>query len=115
MCPAVESAQAGDCPNCGMALERAIVATPAQQFTCPMHPEILQDEPGDCPICGMALEPVQVTEIEEDNSELIDMTRRFWVSLCFTVPFDPGSNCSWPVRSCCGARGHSSSVAGDHS
>jgi Cu+-exporting ATPase len=86
MCPAVESTEAGACPHCGMALERAIVATPVRQFTCPMHPEILQDEPGDCPICGMALEPVLVTEVEEDNSELIDMTRRFWVSLGFTLP-----------------------------
>jgi Cu+-exporting ATPase len=51
-----------------------------------MHPEIVRDEPGDCPICGMALEPVVVTEDEEDSSELDDMTRRFWVSLVFTVP-----------------------------
>jgi len=86
MCPEVESAQAGACPSCGMALERAIGVASAQQYTCPMHPEILQDEPGDCPICGMALEPVLVTEVEEDNSELIDMTRRFCVSLGFTVP-----------------------------
>ena len=76
----------GDCPICGMALERLVAATPSQQYTCPMHPEIIQDEPGDCPVCGMALEPVVVTEDEEDNSELIDMTRRFWVSLVFTVP-----------------------------
>ena len=76
----------GDCPSCGMALERLVAATPSRQYTCPMHPEIIQDEPGDCPVCGMALEPVVVTEDEEDNSELIDMTRRFWVSLVFTVP-----------------------------
>jgi len=86
MCPEVESAEAGACPSCGMALERAIGVASAPQYTCPMHPEILQDEPGDCPICGMALEPVLVTDVEEDNSELIDMTRRFWVSLCFAVP-----------------------------
>ena len=86
MHPEVESDQAGDCPSCGMALERLVAATPSQQYTCPMHPEIIQDEPGDCPVCGMALEPVVVTEDEEDNSELIDMTRRFWVSLVFTVP-----------------------------
>ena len=86
MHPEVESEQAGNCPNCGMALECLIVAAPVRQFTCPMHPEILQDGPGDCPICGMALEPVVVTEDEEDNSELIDMIRRFWVSLGFTVP-----------------------------
>jgi len=86
MHPEVESDYAGDCPKCGMALEKVIVAAPAQQFTCPMHPEILQDEPGNCPICGMTLEPVLVTDDEEDNHELIDMTRRFWVSVIFTVP-----------------------------
>ncbi len=86
MHPEIESDQAGDCPKCGMALERVIVAAPAQQYTCPMHPEITQNSPGDCPICGMALEPVLVTESEEENHELIDMTRRFWASLMFTVP-----------------------------
>jgi Cu+-exporting ATPase len=40
------------------------------KYTCPMHPEIVQDGPGDCPICGMALEPVTVTLDEEDDSEL---------------------------------------------
>ncbi len=86
MHPEVESDHAGDCPSCGMGLERVLLATPARQYTCPMHPEIIRDEPGDCPICGMALEPVVVTEDEEDSSELDDMTRRFWVSLVFTVP-----------------------------
>ena len=86
MHPEVESDRPGDCPSCGMALERVIVAAPARQYTCPMHPEIIRDEPGDCPVCGMALEPVVVTEDEDENSELIDMTRRFWVSLLFTIP-----------------------------
>jgi multidrug efflux pump subunit AcrA (membrane-fusion protein) len=27
-------------------------------YTCPMHPEIIQDMPGSCPICGMSLVPV---------------------------------------------------------
>lgn len=86
MHPEVEADHAGDCPKCGMALERAIVAAPARQYTCPMHPEIIRDKPGECPICGMALEPMIVTEDEEDSGELIDMSRRFWVSLVFTVP-----------------------------
>jgi len=86
MHPEIMQDEPGDCPSCGMALERVIVATPSRQYTCPMHPEIIRDEPGDCPVCGMALESVVVTEDEEDNSELIDMTRRFWVSLVFTVP-----------------------------
>ncbi len=27
-----------------------------QRYSCPMHPEILQDQPGNCPKCGMTLE-----------------------------------------------------------
>ena len=55
------------------------------EWTCPMHPEIVRDAPGSCPICGMALEP-RTVEMEEDNPELRDMSRRFWVSLVLTVP-----------------------------
>ncbi|MDA7673527.1 hypothetical protein N8615_03965, partial [Verrucomicrobiales bacterium] len=35
-------------------------AAPGSEYTCPMHPEIVDDEPGDCPKCGMALEPIGV-------------------------------------------------------
>ena len=74
-----------------------VIATPAPQkatpddskvieYTCPMHPEIVRDAPGSCPICGMALEPRTITAHEEDNPELLDMTRRFWVGLVLTVP-----------------------------
>jgi Cu+-exporting ATPase len=56
-------------------------------YTCPMHPEIRQVGPGSCPKCGMGLELLEVTATEEGPSpELVDMTRRFWVSLVFTVP-----------------------------
>src|SRR5712691_7012661 len=56
-------------------------------YTCPMHPEIEQDHPGNCPICGMALEPkTPVGGAEEDNAELSDMTRRFWIGLVLTIP-----------------------------
>jgi Cu+-exporting ATPase len=54
-------------------------------YICPMHPEVRQEGPGSCPKCGMALEPELVT-LEEDTSELKDMTRRFWVSVLFTLP-----------------------------
>ncbi len=54
-------------------------------YTCPMHPEVQQDHPGNCPKCGMALEPM-VTEGEEENHELIDMTRRFWLSALIAFP-----------------------------
>ena len=49
-------------------------------YTCPMHPEIIQDHPGNCPKCGMALEPMTAS-IEENNEELDDMSRRFWWSI----------------------------------
>ncbi|HET8798790.1 MAG TPA: copper-translocating P-type ATPase, partial [Thermoanaerobaculia bacterium] len=55
------------------------------EWTCPMHPEVVQDAPGSCPICGMALEPRTIA-IEEENPELRDMSRRFWVSTALTVP-----------------------------
>jgi Cu+-exporting ATPase len=59
--------------------------TSKTQYTCPMHPEIVRDESGDCPKCGMALEPIMV-EVEEENIELIDMTRRFWISVILAFP-----------------------------
>ena len=90
MCEGVESDEPGSCPKCGMALEKADSVSPPSGktlYTCPMHPEVKQDSPGSCPKCGMDLEPVQVkTETEEDNPELRDMKKRFYVSLIFTVP-----------------------------
>ncbi|WFP63185.1 heavy metal translocating P-type ATPase [Mesorhizobium sp. WSM4904] len=57
------------------------------QYTCPMHPEIIRDKPGSCPICGMALEPMGVpTGDEGPNPELVDFTRRFWISAVLSVP-----------------------------
>jgi len=56
------------------------------EYTCPMHPEIVQREPGSCPICGMALEPRLITREAQANPELADMTRRFWVGLALALP-----------------------------
>ncbi|MGO4639305.1 copper-translocating P-type ATPase [Mesorhizobium loti] len=57
------------------------------QYTCPMHPEIVRDKPGSCPICGMALEPMGVPSGDEGpNPELVDFTRRFWVSAVLSIP-----------------------------
>ncbi len=83
----VHKAGPGSCPKCGMALEPATLAAPATrtEYTCPMHPQIVRSEPGNCPICGMALEPREVTA-EEVNPELVDMTRRFWISVGLAVP-----------------------------
>jgi len=61
-------------------------AKPDQKYTCPMHPEIIRDGPGSCPICGMALEPLTVSLDEEENHELKDMTRRFWIAVALAIP-----------------------------
>ncbi len=56
-------------------------------YTCPMHPEVQQDQPGSCPKCGMSLEPMSVAAVaQEDDSELTDMSRRFWIGLILGVP-----------------------------
>ncbi len=54
-------------------------------YTCPMHPEVEQIGPGSCPKCGMALEPKDGVA-DEDKSELIDMTRRFWICATLSLP-----------------------------
>ncbi|NUQ17438.1 MAG: heavy metal translocating P-type ATPase [Sphingomonas sp.] len=74
--PAVSSPAMGALPE---AAEGAV-------WTCPMHPEIRRDRPGSCPICGMALEPLEPSLEEETNPELIDMSRRFWVSAALSIP-----------------------------
>jgi Cu+-exporting ATPase len=87
MCPEVRESKPGACPSCGMALEPDVpFATTRTEYTCPMHPEIVRAEPGACPICGMALEPRTVTAAAEENSELRDMTRRFWIGVALTAP-----------------------------
>ena len=64
-------------------LDRSGAPEPLPQgtlYTCPMHPEIVQEGPGHCPICGMALEPMGIPPEDTDNPELRDFTRRLWVA-----------------------------------
>jgi Cu+-exporting ATPase len=89
MDPEVQETKPGPCPKCGMTLEPEIPnpSSPNRtEYVCPMHPEIIRQEPGSCPICGMALEPGSVTLEEEANPELLDMTRRFWISAGLSAP-----------------------------
>ncbi|MFV2070865.1 MAG: HAD-IC family P-type ATPase, partial [Pirellulales bacterium] len=84
----VVSDQPGSCPKCGMALEPDVPSFETKTiYTCPMHPEVQQDHSGNCPQCGMALEPMSIGALaEEDDSELRDMTERFWVGLLLGFP-----------------------------
>lgn len=88
MHPEVRMDQPSSCPKCGMALEPVNLAPTRTktEYTCPMHPEIVRDAPGSCPICGMALEPRTVSLEDGENPELVEMTRRFWVSVGLSLP-----------------------------
>src|SRR6266508_497987 len=80
----IQQAGPGSCPKCGMTLVPLLPAKAATEYTCPMHPEVRSPKPGNCPKCGMTLVPVAGTK--EDDSELRNMTRRFWVSAVLTAP-----------------------------
>ncbi len=91
MCPGVASDSPGDCPKCGMALERNPAWRPAQRvvFICPMHPDVESDRAGFCPKCGMALEPKTVADEASDAAEsagVAALSRRFWLSLGLSAP-----------------------------
>jgi Cu+-exporting ATPase len=73
-------------PASAPAAAPATSTAPAVEYTCPMHPEIIRYAPGSCPICGMALEPRTGAAPGEENHELKDMTRRFWVSAALAIP-----------------------------
>ena len=87
MCPGIESDGPDICSKCGMALEPETFVPPETHtdYICPMHPDVMEEQPGLCSICGMSLEAHTVV-LEEDNPELDDMSRRFNISLFFTVP-----------------------------
>jgi P-type Cu+ transporter len=66
-------------------LKPKLAVPKAASYTCPMHPEVIRNQPGACPICGMALEPVTVS-LDDENPELKDISRRFWIAAALTVP-----------------------------
>ena len=77
----------GDCPVCGMDLieEQNLSATTSEQWTCPMHPEIVKDEAGSCPICGMDLIPMQPDSSAEEKT-YNKLLRKFKIAVVFTTP-----------------------------
>lgn len=78
--------KAGDCPVCGMDLVKAPDLNPSKTlYTCPMHPEIIQEEPGSCSICGMDLIPMTPTDTEE-NKAYQELLHKMKIAVTFTVP-----------------------------
>jgi len=78
--------KAGDCPVCGMDLVEEVSLTGgAEQFTCPMHPEIVRDEPGACPICGMDLVPMEA-DASAENKTYKKLLKKFKIAVIFTLP-----------------------------
>ena len=76
----------GNCPVCGMHLvEQPSLKKSAQQYTCPMHPEIIRDEPGACPICGMDLVPME-GNVEEEDKTYKKLLHKFIIAVIFTIP-----------------------------
>ena len=78
--------KAGDCPVCGMDLVKAPdLAVSKTLYTCPMHPEVIQESPGSCPICGMDLVAMEPSE-SEDQKTYKDLVRKMKIAVVFTVP-----------------------------
>ena len=84
----------GDCPVCGMDLveEQSLSTTNTEQWTCPMHPEIVEDEAGACPKCGMDLVPMEPDLSSEDlpagrhGKTYKKLLKKFWIASIFTLP-----------------------------
>jgi len=73
------------CPVCGMDLVK-IPEKKATEYTCPMHPEIVQNESGICPICGMNLVPKPSKNNDHEDETYKILKRKFWISVAFSIP-----------------------------
>lgn len=79
-------AKPGDCPVCGMDLvEQPQVNNSKQQYTCPMHSEIITEKPGLCPKCGMDLVPLEPSESSEQKAYK-ELVKKMKISLLFASP-----------------------------
>lgn len=78
----------GDCPVCGMDLKKAETTrkSTGTVYTCPMHPQVKQDQPADCPICGMDLVPEKGEETSEEVKAYKKMLKKFIVAIIFSIP-----------------------------
>ncbi len=78
--------KAGDCPVCGMDLvEEVSLKAEKPQYTCPMHPEVVEDEPGSCPICGMDLVRME-PDLSSEQKTYKQLLKKFKIAVAFTLP-----------------------------
>ncbi|MDO6803869.1 heavy metal translocating P-type ATPase [Wenyingzhuangia sp. 1_MG-2023] len=79
--------KAGDCPVCGMDLveEQNMDSTSSNEWTCPMHPEVVEEDPGSCSICGMDLVPMKA-DVSEEEKTYRKLLNKFWIAVGFTFP-----------------------------
>ena len=75
------------CPVCGMDLveEQNLSKNTSEQWTCPMHPEVIKEESGACPKCGMDLVPMEADSSAEEKSYK-KLFKKFWIATAFTLP-----------------------------
>ena len=68
--------------------EAADPADASREYTCPMHPEIVQQGPGSCPKCGMDLEPMSASadDAEEEEAAIRSLKRKTLVAGGLTLP-----------------------------
>lgn len=77
--------KSGDCPVCGMDLVKEASSKNNVQYTCPMHPEVVENKPGPCPKCGMDLVPLESNETAEQKT-YSKLLKKFWIATVFTLP-----------------------------
>jgi Cu2+-exporting ATPase len=65
--------------------EQSLSTSNSEQWTCPMHPEIVKDESGSCPICGMDLVPMEADSSAEEKTYK-KLSKKFWIATAFTLP-----------------------------
>ena len=65
--------------------EQNLSSTSSEQWTCPMHPEIVKDQAGACPLCGMDLVPMQ-PDLSAEEKTYKKLLKKFWIATLFTLP-----------------------------
>jgi len=118
MHPEIVQDEPGSCPRCGMFLvPREVQAgmlhthtdshadmqaapphehkTPGEmdheaavEYTCPMHPEVVQSEPGSCPKCGMNLEPREIQGAQSHEHAGMDQNSMNHADMAFMSMID---------------------------